>query len=116
MTYDSSAHSNDFVDGELKRTGLIVVMFYADWCPFCMVFKPTFEGFAAKESVDCGEVNISHYDDPLWEQFQIQVVPSVLVFRDGELIKRKDGVRFRGLQKADLDELRSRLSSNEHAA
>jgi thioredoxin 1 len=101
--------SRDFVEGKLNRAGLIMVMFYADWCPFCMVFKPQFEKFAEKGNGDCGEYNISHYEDPLWEQFQIKVVPSILVFKDGEIVKRKDGRLFRGLHKSDLDELMSGL-------
>ena len=84
-------------------------MFYADWCPFCMSFKPQFEEFAKKGNADFREYNISHYEDPLWEEFQIKVVPSVLVFKDGELVKRKDGRLFRGLHKSDLDELMSDL-------
>jgi len=101
--------SRDFVDRKLNRTGLVVVMFYADWCPFCMLFKPQFEDFAKKGNVDFGEYNISHYEDPLWEQFQIKVVPSILVFKDGELVKRKDGRLFKGLRRSDLDELMSGL-------
>lgn len=97
----------DFVARKLNRAGLIMVMFYADWCPFCMVFKPQFEDFAKKGNVDCGEANVSHYEDPLWEQFQIKVVPSILVFKNGELVERKDGRLFRGLHKSDLDELMS---------
>ena len=99
--------SRDFMNGKLNRPGVMVVMFYADWCPFSIAFKPMFEDFARKERLDCGEVNISHYEDPLWEQFQITVVPSLLVFKDGELIRRKDGVPLRGLSKADLDEATS---------
>ena len=105
--------SRDFANGKLNRSGVIVVMFYADWCPFCMAFKPTFEAFASKGHLDCGEANISHYEDPLWEQFQIKVVPTLLAFRDGELIKRKDGVLYRGLSEADLDEITSGLTSSD---
>jgi hypothetical protein len=76
-----------------------------------MAFKPTFEHFAKTEHPDCGEVNVSHYEDPLWEQFQIRVVPSLLVFKDGEVIKRKDGVPLQGLSKADLNEM-ARDTSN----
>lgn len=108
--------SRDFVEGKLKRTGLILVLFYADWCPFCIAFKPTFEDFAKNEKVDFGEANISHYEDPLWEQFKIRVVPSVLVFKDGEPLKRKDGVLLRGLEKADLDELMSDLRALPRSA
>jgi hypothetical protein len=76
-----------------------------------MAFKPVFEDFAKKENTDSGEANISHYEDPLWEQFQIKVVPSLIVFKDGELIKRKDGVLFRGLSRTDIDEIMNELRS-----
>jgi len=94
--------SHDFVGGKLNRAGLVMVMFYTDWCPFCIFFKPQFEEFAKKGDVDFGEANISHYEDPLWEQ--IKVVPSLLLFKDGELVKRKDGRLIRGLHRTDIDE------------
>jgi thiol-disulfide isomerase/thioredoxin len=87
----------------------MAVMFYADWCPFSMAFKPTFEDFAKKEQVECGEANISHYEDPLWEQFQIRVVPTVLIFKEGIMTKRKDGTPFRGLSETDLKEIKKDL-------
>ena len=77
-----------------------------------MAFKPVFEDFAKRENLDFGEANISHYEDPLWARFQIKVVPSLLIFKDGDLINRKDGTPFRGLSKADLDELIGKLRSH----
>ena len=99
--------SRDFTNGVLSRTGLIVVLFYADWCPFCMAFKPKFEEYARKGGLDFGEANVSHYEDPLWEQFRIQTVPTLLAFKEGKVVKRKDGAPFRGLSQADLDETTS---------
>lgn len=105
--------SRDFINGKINRTGLIVVMFYADWCPFSIDFKLTFEDFAEKGHLDCGEANTSHYEDPRWEQFQIRTVPSLLVFADGKVIKRKDGVPLRGLTKTDLDEITTDFRSSD---
>jgi thiol-disulfide isomerase/thioredoxin len=52
--------SRHFVDDKLNRTGLVIVVFYTGWYPFCMLFKPQFEEFAKKGNVDFGEANLSH--------------------------------------------------------
>jgi thioredoxin-like negative regulator of GroEL len=86
---------NDFEGGTLKTKELIGVLFYADWCPFCMAFK----GF------ELGMANISDDDNPLWDDFKINRVPTIVVFRDGQPIWRKDSPPFIGLKKSDLKEM-----------
>lgn len=42
-------------------------------------------------------VDLTDLENPLWETFDILVVPTVVVFNDGETALRKDGVLGRGL-------------------
>ena len=50
------------------------------------------------------EVDISDYDNPLWETFGISIVPTVVVFKDGQPVFRRDGVQGRGLPRTAIDE------------
>jgi thioredoxin-like negative regulator of GroEL len=50
------------------------------------------------------DVDISDYEDPLWETFDINVVPTVIVFKDAEPVFRRDGTLGRGLSKEAIAE------------
>jgi len=80
------------------------VLFLADWCPFCTKFYLEFETALNSKSIRWGEVDISDVGDPLWETFDINAVPTVIIFKDGQPVFRKDGVLGRGLPQKAIDE------------
>ena len=85
-----------------------LVMFYADWCPFCRQFKPIFETSAnspANSQRKFYESNIDDDDNPLWERFSINAVPTIIAFEKGEIISRRDAKMGIGLVKSDLDSI-----------
>jgi thioredoxin 1 len=94
----------DFEGQTLKTEELIAVLFYADWCPFCMDFRPRFEA-VQPGGFELGLANISDDDNPLWEDFNIKRVPTVVIFKGGQPIWRKDSPPFVGLRKSDLKEM-----------
>jgi thioredoxin-like negative regulator of GroEL len=77
----------------------------ANWCGFCRRFYPEFETAMKNKAIEWALVDISDFDNPLWETFDVSVVPSVLVFKKGELVSRKDGVQGRGLSTKVIDEV-----------
>lgn len=104
MEYQTKLHSSDFDGKRLKSTGTIPVLFYAQWCPFCRSFLPEFEAAMNGKGVRWAEVDISDDEDPLWETFNINVVPTVIVFKDGQPIFRRDGLLGRGLSEKAIEE------------
>ena len=45
-------------------------------------------------------------DNPLWDRFSINAVPTMIAFDDrGEIISRRDAKRGVGLNKTDLDSI-----------
>jgi len=95
---------SDFDGGRLKSTDTIPVLFYAEWCPFCRSFYAEFDKALNSRGVRWAEVDISGDDNPLWERFGISIVPTVIVFKDGQPVFRRDGVQGRGLPKKAIDE------------
>jgi thioredoxin 1 len=94
-------------DGQrLRRPGLAVVVFLADWCPFCQVFRPLIERATEKEGWTTLDADLTEDDAPLWDRFSVEVVPSVIIFRDGTPVLRVDGVRGVGLGPAALEAVR----------
>jgi thiol-disulfide isomerase/thioredoxin len=71
-------------------------VFYMGYCPFCMRFCPQFEKKFEKKS-NCVMVALDSDDDPLWEEYKIKAVPTVLVFKNKKIVKRYDAIPGVGL-------------------
>lgn len=90
-----------FEGDRLARPGVWAVAFLADWCPFCRAFRPAWEALAAAHApVILGDVTDD--ESPLWDRFHIDVIPTVIVFRDGKVSERFDGVAGEGLAPKQL--------------
>jgi len=98
--FDSKVWKSD------KKT---VVLFYATWCPYCANFKPTFEAAKIETASKMGSI-IDEDENPLWDRFNIQAVPTMVVFQNGKIIARKDAKKHVGLTKSDMDFIITELS------
>lgn len=86
------------LDTQLKKNRKVLALFYATWCPYCVRFVPTFDKKAASlgfESVI--HVLLDDYDNPLWDDYDIPAVPTIIFFEDGKVSKRLDGKLGMGL-------------------
>jgi len=92
-----SLRPSDFDGTKLKKPGTMAVLFTAQWCPFCREFEPIFQSAKEESGVGKAVADMSDQENPLWEIFDLRVVPSIIVFRDGVSILRKDGVLGKGL-------------------
>jgi thioredoxin 1 len=82
----------------------VLVDFYADWCGPCRMLAPTLEEFA-KETADAKVVKVDVDDHPaLAQRYGISSIPSLIVFKDGQIAARHTGV----VGKAGLKELLAR--------
>lgn len=91
----------DFQGIDLNRPGKWAVAFLADWCPFCRRFVPDFSALDSN-GFGLAWADISADDNPLWDRFDIEVIPTVIVFRDRKAIFRADGRYGIGLLPDDL--------------
>jgi thioredoxin 1 len=83
----------------------ILAVFYASWCPFCRRFLTIFESAMMKQNDPQGAlVDISDEDSPLWETFGVEIVPTLVGFKNGAAIVRKDGVAGVGLGMPELED------------
>lgn len=81
-------------------------MFYADWCPFCRKFKPVFESYtdSSRHANKFYESKVND-DNPLWDRFSINAVPTLIAFDKGRIISRRDAKKCLGLDKMDIDSI-----------
>ncbi len=101
----------DFDGDRLRRNGTWAVAFVADWCPFCRRFRPVFETARGRGSFELAYGDVTDYDSPLWERFSIDVIPTVVAFRDGVAVFRANGRFARGLNASDVDKLVAALAT-----
>jgi thioredoxin-like negative regulator of GroEL len=101
--------SDAFEGTRLRRAGTWAVVFLADWCPFCRAFEPKFQALDGAGNFQLAVADLTDYDSPLWERFEVGVVPTVVVFRDGAPDFRQNGRMGIGLRDSDLSKLRANL-------
>ena len=78
----------------------VLVDFWAEWCMPCRMLAPTIDQVAEdyKGKVKVGKVDTDS-NQPLGVQFEISAIPTVIVFKGGQVFKKFVGLT----NKADLD-------------
>ena len=80
------------VPGESFRAGdlppgRVAVLFCADWCGYCHRFLTHFRKVPGGVMVD-----VSDEDLPVWDEYGLRVVPTVILFEDGKPVRQWAGV------------------------
>lgn len=92
---------NDDNFDETVAKGVTLVDFYADWCGPCRVIAPVIEELA-KEMY--GQATIAKLDvegaQKVTSKFQVMSIPTLILFKNGEEVKRIVGVRSKDDLKA----------------
>jgi thioredoxin 1 len=86
-----------------------LVLFYADWCPYCANFKPTFEEITVNNAQKKAAL-VNEDENPLWDRFNIQAVPTMIVFQDGCVLTRRDAKKGVGLTRNDMESIIKELN------
>ena len=76
--------------------GVTLVDFWAPWCGPCLMQTPVLEGIAQAflEKATIAKVNVD--DSPaLAERFNVQGIPTLIIFKNGKIAKRLVGVQSR---------------------
>jgi thioredoxin 1 len=85
-------NSNNFQ--QFIDKNLVLVDFYANWCPPCQKFMqvaPRVEE-AVSDICELGKVDIDAHEE-LAQEFNIQSIPTFIVFKNGKEITRWSGIK-----------------------
>ena len=74
--------------------GVVMVDFWATWCMPCKAMAPVIEEIAAqtKGKVKVGKVDVDA-NAPLANQFGIQAIPTIIIFKDGQAVETLVGIQ-----------------------
>jgi len=94
----------NFQDEVLDSQSPVLVDFWAPWCGPCRMIAPLVEELAQeyKGSVKIGKINID--DSPsAATQYGVSSIPTLMIFKGGEVVDRFVGVQPKSRLQAALD-------------
>lgn len=86
--------SNEFEEKVLNSDKKVLVDFFATWCGPCKMLSPILEQLyeEVKDEWEIIKMDIDECED-LARQFGIMSIPTLLMFKDGALVKKEVGLR-----------------------
>jgi len=109
----------------VEKDGVLIIDWWAPWCGPCRAFAPVYEKASEKDKysdVTFGKINTE--DQPeLAGTFQIQAIPTLMVFRDQVLVFARPGMvpaealddLLDQVKALDMDDVRRRIAADEAA-
>jgi thioredoxin len=87
--------------------GIVLLDAWASWCPPCREFRPVFEA-ASEENPDIVFGKLDTEEEPeLAARFGIRAIPTVLAFKEGNLVFARPGFLPRPALDSLIDVLRA---------
>ncbi len=79
----------DIINGDKP----VLVDFFATWCNPCKMMAPTIEAIGKEMATQLRTLKIDiDKNGPLADQYRIQSVPTLMIFKKGEVVWRNSGV------------------------
>ena len=108
--------TQDFDSRVIASESPLVVLFEAEWCPFCTQFRGILERRVDNIDIPVVAVRLNDYDNPLWERFSIGAVPTLAMFENGAMVFRIDSPLGIGLDDSDVTKLIDFVRTRTHKA
>ncbi len=96
--------ADNFATEVVKSAAPVLVDFWAEWCGPCKSIAPLLDELAEEYHgrAKIGKVNIDDHQG-LALQFNVRAIPTLLLFKQGQVIEQVVGLRGKRELKASLD-------------
>jgi thioredoxin 1 len=86
-------------------TEAVVVDFWAEWCGPCKMISPILEEIATEHAGKVKVAKLNVDDNPnVTRRFEVMSIPTLIVFQDGEPVRRMIGAKGKGQLLQELSE------------
>ena len=106
MGEDLNVTEQNFDEIIQKSKVPVLIDFWAEWCGPCKMLTPVIEELAAEygEAVKIAKVNVDQQPN-LAARYGIRSIPTIIIFRAGEIVEQLVGMQAKEALKAKLDSL-----------
>jgi len=102
---DTKFTDQNFTEEVLNSKTPVLVDFWAEWCAPCRIVGPIVEELATEygAKLKVGKLNVD--ENQIAGKYGVMSIPSLLVFKDGQVIKTMVGAQSKDNFKKELDRI-----------
>lgn len=94
------------LDSVMAKSGLVIVDFWSPWCSPCNMLNPVIKQLAENNAdVTIGKLNTIE-NGAACRRFRVDAIPTILFFKDGNLVKKILGYHTEAKLQQMINELK----------